>query len=197
VKAPPRSRSKQDPIGPEVLLPQRLQGVRSWKVIVTSSGDFELTGWYGSYPWQRHGQTTWARCGAAFGSRDRHEAPDGRCSCGLYALHPWNAGECDYLSPQSLTEDVAIIGVVEAWGRVQIHREGFRAQFARTNAFVLVGPSADSPYGRLTAQLARDHRAALLRVRDLEGLIAHCRQENWGLSRPTVASLLQLRECEL
>ena len=94
MKAPPRSRTKEDPVGPTVLVSERLIGVRSWHLAVDDDGAFRLHGFYESARWKKDGKTSWARCRLGI-QKKRHKAPDGRCSCGLYALHPWNADHCD------------------------------------------------------------------------------------------------------
>lgn len=51
-----------------------------------------------------------------------HVAPDTNCNCGLYAYHiPLKGGywNCDQY----------LVGAVKAWGQIQVHREGFRAEF--------------------------------------------------------------------
>ncbi len=83
------------------------------------------------------------------------------------------------------------MGLVEAWGRVQVHPEGFRAQYARPKEIALIGADATSPYGRIVQEIARDHRAQLLVVADVTELKKVCRHRGLGLTRATVASLLK------
>jgi hypothetical protein len=54
-----------------------------------------------------------------------HEAPDPKCHCGLYAWY----------EPRRLARFMAgdaelVYGVVLAWGRVEVHADGFRAEYA-------------------------------------------------------------------
>jgi hypothetical protein len=65
-------------------------------------------------------------------ARATHRAPDPRCRCGLYAWH----------EPEQLTGFVAqraelVYGAVLAWGRVEVHADGMRAQHARVEALAL------------------------------------------------------------
>ena len=190
MKAPPRSRTKEDPVGPTVLVSERLFGVRSWQLAVDDDGAFRLHGFYESARWKKDGKTSWARCRLGI-QKKRHKAPDGRCSCGLYALHPWNADHCDYIRRPPSTEPLTVVGLVEAWGQVQLHMEGFRAQYARPNAIALIDMDPTSPYGRIVQELARDHRAQLLTVADVAELKRVCGQRGLGLTRATVGSLLK------
>lgn len=51
-----------------------------------------------------------------------HRAPAHDCRCGLYALREWwMLGASDH----------GVWGAVVLWGRVEVHRRGFRAEFAR------------------------------------------------------------------
>lgn len=56
-----------------------------------------------------------------------HTAPDERCNCGFYAWHIPNS--------QRNTSDTALItGAILAWGRIEAHHLGFRAQYAEVIA---------------------------------------------------------------
>lgn len=57
----------------------------------------------------------------------QHVVPDLNCVCGIYAKHqPDNYSSSGYVS-----------GVIEAWGKVQLGSEGFRAQKARIVALAM------------------------------------------------------------
>lgn len=63
-----------------------------------------------------------------------HDAPQKGCHCGFYALHKptfWYDEHDSYLSAKG---DQAVSGLVAGWGRVEVHHEGFRAQYARVVA---------------------------------------------------------------
>lgn len=188
MKGPPRSRNRSDPIGPTVLVAERLHGVRSWELGVDEGGALRLCGLYQSDPWQREGRTSWARCGP--NQRMRHKAPHGACDCGLYALHPWNVQECEYVKPAGPGNRLTVIGLIEAWGKVQVHPEGFRAQYARPAALALIGTTRESSYGRLVANLAVDHSAELVEVACVPALTGLCAERGLGLSEQMVRSLL-------
>ena len=54
--------------------------------------------------------------------RGSHDAPERTCGCGLYAYH----------EPQlaSFPGDESVWGAVKAWGKLEVHHGGFRAQYA-------------------------------------------------------------------
>jgi hypothetical protein len=83
-----------------------------------------------------------------------------------------------------------IAGIVEAWGRVHVHREGFRAQYARPLSLLLIGSERSSDYGRLVEDVAIAHRAGVLEVEGPDALEAHCDANGLGISRKTVESLI-------
>ena len=97
-----------------------IEGVRAWSL----SDDLELRGRGigSSEAWAADGAPTQAVC-----LDGNHRAPRSGCECGLYALHP-QARISEWVE-SFMTEGVA--GVVEAWGRIELHEVGFRAEFAR------------------------------------------------------------------
>ena len=108
------------PAGEHPLIPGVIHGVRVWNVDEHSL--LRGVGYGGPLAWSPDGEPTSAHC--LGGS---HRAPDPECDCGLYAYHP-----------ASLTRDhirgsygTLLTGIVEAWGRIELHEGGFRAQYAR------------------------------------------------------------------
>jgi hypothetical protein len=85
---------------------------------------------------------------------------------------------------------MVVAGLVEAWGAVQLHADGFRAQYARPRALALIGISRRSDQGRLLSWLADAYRAELLEVASTAELAAYCRLHDLGLDQETVRSLL-------
>ena len=119
-------------VGP--LQPTRVDGfvvgLRAWRLQgyrLASAGVYDGAFW-------NIGDTT-ARClWEYFGANWAHptDAPPGHtsphplCACGLYAYHPdipieWRAGARTW----------AVFGLVQAWGQLEVHEIGFRAQYAR------------------------------------------------------------------
>jgi hypothetical protein len=99
-------------------------------------------------PWSAGAAGAWepgvntARC-----LHRRHAAPATTCSCGLYALA---SAEDDRLRPHH-----EAVGAIVAWGDVELHRTGFRAEHA---AIVALALPDDCP-----ARHADDLRAAAVR----------------------------------
>lgn len=59
---------------------------------------------------------------------DGHSSPGPECECGLYAFHDLNRRQPEWL------EDDVVIGTISAWGDVEVHRLGFRAESAQVIA---------------------------------------------------------------
>src|SRR5262249_2141121 len=97
-----------------------IKGVRGWDL----SRDLELHGRGAGEDgtWGAGGEPTKAAC-----VLEEQPAPETDCGCGLYAVHPEAVGS-GWL--RSFLED-GVTGVVDAWGRVEVHGGGFRAEFAR------------------------------------------------------------------
>lgn len=114
-----------------------LLGVRQW--LVPDSLD-ELrplrTIKAGTPSWETDGSATEARCFSD--EPEAHECPGKGCECGLRAYHPWLVPPWYLWSgDKAANKDRFVTGVVEAWGRIELYPEGFRAQFARPVALVL------------------------------------------------------------
>ncbi len=128
----------------------------------------------------------------------RHKPPGTRCGCGLYALSPQSRRSASEVfraeGPHGLPREIP--GLVEAWGQVELHETGFRAQFARPIALILHRDQAGTEWAELMEKLARAHRAVVLFVRTPEELARYCRQHDLGLSPGTVGRLLPKEHTE-
>ena len=107
-------------------------GVRSW--LVPPSID-ELHPLVKITSWRTDGSRTEAFC-ATTGFKPTHSPPGKDCECGLYAYHPWSHEARNLDSSPAWNRGWSLAGAVEAWGRIELHREGFRAEFARPVAFL-------------------------------------------------------------
>ena len=166
----------------------RIHGIRVWQ-LGWVNGDAYLEGFNGA-EWVARGRPTVAACRRS-GRRSLHRAPHHDCACGLYATHPDSAWFAFGLLYRKRTPPLArIAGIVEAWGRVELHEDGFRAEFARPVAVALVGAPAESDLGGAVARLADRYASEVLVLEDHEALVAYCRSRDLGLSRPVVRSLL-------
>jgi hypothetical protein len=92
-------------------------GFRNWRVV-----DGVLTSPYANVAW--HEALLCARCLSSDGA---HEAPFPGCDCGVSAYH----------EPQlrfSKLDFRGVSGIVTLWGRVEVHSDRMRAEFARIEA---------------------------------------------------------------
>lgn len=100
-------------------------GFRSWKLnaaLIALSGRIVPAQWEFKKPTQ-------ARCHEGFFRKAQigeHGSPDAACTCGLYS----------YLSQEILEDrqvgsERAVMGAVVAWGKICVHEQGFKAEFAR------------------------------------------------------------------
>lgn len=83
------------------------------------------------------GRALRARCGATpilslF--RPPHDAPDPRCTCGIYAARSLQALD----RPRPAWPPPPVVGTVSLWGRVIEHERGWRAAFAYPARLLLV-----------------------------------------------------------
>lgn len=125
-------------------------------------------------PWSLQGAGAWqpgvntAECHAG---KD-HQPPATGCMCGLYAL----ATACDH---RLHGRDGQIVGAIAAWGDIELHRTGFRAQHAAIVALA-------RPHGRHEAaeRAAARHEVPLVEFDELEVTVR-------GHGRPIDPSLLE------
>jgi glycine cleavage system H lipoate-binding protein len=94
-----------------------------------------------------------ARCLNSLGEHSGHRPPGPRCSCGIYALTDVGDGRLiEHLGPHGA------IGAVAAWGEMEVHHGGFRAERACVLAL------ADPP------ELSRFRRGRLQRAAERYGV---------------------------
>ncbi|HYM51511.1 MAG TPA: hypothetical protein VET65_13205 [Candidatus Limnocylindrales bacterium] len=129
----------------------------------------------------------------------RHLAPATECSCGAHAYHDL---EAMMLQVQRLghfrplgDRRILVGGAILSWGRIVIHPEGFRAQYARPLALCLVDPTAPTTAAAQVAEVAQAYAVPAL---ELKYLAAHARE--FGTSyrpAPTPSSLQRLSRAAL
>ena len=167
------------------LIAGKIHGLRVWN-ISWKDGMLALTGHAQQVPW-RADRPTKAKCQ----SHRHHHAPRENCGCGLYALHPSRSsaqrvfGSID--NGYGLHE---VAGIVEAWGKVEVHESGFRAEYARPLALILPRKLAGTDVGAVIEQLATRYGCQVLVLDGDDSLHAHCERHNIGLSVPIVRELL-------
>jgi hypothetical protein len=106
-------------------------GFRAWRVIEEQlSSPYIPVRWEGGL---MHAACFPANRNLLFGDgwlEIAHASPDPRCRCGIYAYHrpqlaPY-VGEFEWVG-----------GIVTAWGRIEVHHDGLRAEHARIEALAL------------------------------------------------------------
>lgn len=171
------------------LLAGEIQGVRSWQVLRGgASGPAILSSLSNGDYWPPSGLMQ-ARCAAC---REPHTAPAGNCQCGLYAWHPWRVREDLYEGLDLLGQEAArpiVTGVIEAWGQVEVHAEGIRAERARV-AQLFVGDGATAPHRQLLENLAASYKAQLVELEDVDHFEEYCLALPRALDRHLVWKLL-------
>jgi hypothetical protein len=156
------------------LIAGMMLGVRAWDVDLDHREDCRLLG-QGEFPWRTGGLATVAECAIDVGSAGRRHsaegsgpggAPDPGCNCGLYALHPWTCrlrGSGRHHGPFHGPTEFRVAGVVQAWGRIELYEDGFRAEKARPIAIVLPMETLDQDQQAAFADLAKLYRVPALR----------------------------------
>jgi hypothetical protein len=149
---------RSSPAPAEPLIAGAVHGLRAWTV----EGE-RISAWMRGQQWEAGGAPTRARCLNGAG----HLAPGTSCGCGLHGFHPWSP-----LARRALAGSVRpghVAGIVEAWGEMEIHTDGFRAELARPLAFFL--PADAGPARRAGVHaLAAAHGAHVVDLADTPDL---------------------------
>jgi hypothetical protein len=88
-----------------------------------------------------------------------HRAPHPECKCGVYAYYePRRSSTTIYLA--------SIWGVVTVWGRIQAHRDGMRAEYARVE-ILAVFRHAPYRYNEAVRRIASDLGADVVDYDDM------------------------------
>lgn len=115
-------------------------GFRLWKPRRIDKGLLRLTSTYIGAVWEpgaNHAEHRPRSLGQSYRvwPEDKyapHSAPAPECSCGLYAMHTPELAAPDPFGPAaySPTSVPYVIGAVIAWGEIEVHASGFRAEYA-------------------------------------------------------------------
>lgn len=145
-------------LAPDLIAP--IVGFRAWRL-----GRDRLLSPYIPCRWE--GRTMHAECYDANRSLLRgqgwldepHGSPDPCCQCGIYAYH--RPGLRAYYGEFAWAE-----GIIAAWGRIEVHADGFRSEHARIEA--LARPDREEPGVRATVErVAHDLGVPLLERAEL------------------------------
>jgi hypothetical protein len=146
-------------------VPDAIEPIRAWRAWRSSAeadGSLvlqSLTHAGGGTRWPP-GDTLQAGCAVK-----AHQAPNGACTCGIYAHKTREAAIA-----QAAGAAGTVVGEVELWGAVVEHEHGYRAQWARPEALWV--PLALSPHGTTAHEVtvALSRQAALRGYGDGVGL---------------------------
>ena len=100
-----------------------LVGFRSWK-----RGKTRLRSYFKDVAWNAAGPTK-AMCDL----HAHHQAPALRCTCGMYACHSLRDAALHLHDPDF------VAGAVLGWGRVFLHENGWRAEYAQVLCLTSIG----------------------------------------------------------
>ena len=181
-------------IGGEPLVPGVVHGLRTWGLALDREGRPGLIG-YGHTRWESGGRPTRGDCLPGEGEPKVHPTgspvPAAGCACGLYASHPWARDpNSDFLRVDGMgLEPDDVFGVVEAWGRMEVHEDGFRAEYARPIA-LFARSGADLEWDVPNDRMAEEYDCELIRVGSVEELAAELTQFDKGLDRVLVEDLV-------
>ena len=160
-----------------------IYGVRTWG-FHWKRGQLVLSAAYQKTAWSPGTEPTKAACVGPYAAG--HDAPSPGCSCGIYAIHPHRAPDWDGLVSTWSDGEPLLLGMIEAWGRVELHADGFRAEFARPNAIVSLPIAAHEDAERAAAALG----IACWNVADLEELVLKCEARGLGMEESVVDELV-------
>ncbi len=170
------------------LVAGRLYGLRTWRVRWRASRPV-LSGVFQSAPWNDALEATKARCRGH--GRTQHSAPAPDCRCGIYGMHPSRIGEWFEMTRKPFDWGPTVHGIVEAWGRVELHEDGFRAELARPYAIVHVEGYGTWNESREIAEAMGVEHLIFERVSDVA---EYCEENGLGMDRATVAELNPYRD---
>jgi hypothetical protein len=177
------------------MFPRTIHGMRTWRIVRQNHTErYWLQSLAQAVLWTP-GRRMTAECEARWwGCQTRHDPPDPDCACGIYAHHPLVS---DHLFPRRrprrlgrrLGGGVLVTGLIEAWGRIELHGDGFRAQYARP--FVLF-EDVSAEYGETEAigGAARTYGVPMEQTFGPLGIREYCVANGLGLDSATVRALL-------
>ncbi len=165
------------------LIPGKIHALRAWDLIPeVGSAAVHLGSVAQSAIWPR-GEVR-ASCMAAHHRGDSLPSPE--CSCGIYGFHPSGVDSETFSHCPEVDE---VSGVIEAWGHIDVHAHGVRAEYARVS-HLLLDAGAPDDYAERVAGAARSYGAQLVRLGRPGHLEEFLGQELSGLDPAFVERLL-------
>lgn len=155
-------------------LTQRVIGYRQWNV--DSDYNLKAVGMTAAKPWVPGPQHA-----VCLASNSGYRMPclpvaDPDCHCGFYALHKLeDAHGYGGLSPRSYGAAGVVQGIVTGWGRLAVHREGYRAEYIEVMAIICPdekmvsnGPQECKRFPHLYQQVAKKYNVPLIKYSNAE-----------------------------
>jgi hypothetical protein len=174
------------------LLAGTILGARAWTLLGAGDGGRPLLGSMASSSYWPPGAPLRSRCDRA-GTDPAHRAPAGECGCGIYAWHPSRAAASPQFADGALWTDAErpthVAGVIEAWGRIEVHRDGFRAERARP-VTLFVDPAAAPEHRHVIERLAAAYGASMIQIAGASDFQGYLRELPGGLDPGAVDALL-------
>lgn len=192
---PDREASARLPEQETPAVPGRIHGLRGWSLY--EEGPFRRLGSRTrAMIWPPNDNMVAACLGSEYSAA--HPAPAPGCHCGIHAHHPFGAG-VEVLAESLATPESGfangigwtVYGVISAWGRVEVHADGFRAERARPVALLIARNWHDTTYGRAIEETAAEYVLPVIIVEPDPKAIAAACAERWpGLAPALVDELL-------
>ena len=107
---------------------------------------------------------TWHDGRRVLGPAPPHDAPDGACSCGLYS---WRRPRAAWAVDPKCACGRVVVGAVASWGRMHVHKAGFRAEHACVVTLATPPDATDAARAQL-ARIARRYRVDVVALPQLE-----------------------------
>lgn len=166
------------------LIAGRIHAVRAWNLISEAGTGRMLLGSLVHHTVWPTGPVS-AECSAHL-HRGTH-VPGPECSCGFYAHH---LADVDHEMLAESHEIDQALGVIEAWGRIEVHETGVRAEHVRLVA-LLADDSAPSEYLDELESAARAYGVGVVSLAGDRALRRYLHRELSGLDEPFVERLLR------
>ena len=106
---------------------EKIVGWRRWKLALGRPVPGELYSLVTGQPWERGVNEAVCRSTLRYSGVPDHNAPGAACKCGFYANYAVDLGQVFH---------GWAIGAVLGWGNLQVHGDGFRAQYAEVLCLV-------------------------------------------------------------
>ena len=153
-----------------------IQGVRAWRVVADPRTDEPVLAAAAQNIVWMPGEFMRGVCLAPrhIPRMRPHFPPEPDCSCGIYAHHPVGKAGLEWLENVLAADAGRIAGVISAWGNLEVHLDGFRAEIAKPDTFLYRHAETKDVADRLAARYGAD----VVEIPDERALRAYSRTLN-------------------